>query len=75
MIPKRIGKINGIFELEPRQRMPYGSSTYCHLEDLGPHVHGSMEFDPVPSHAYNASHHSLGYHSLLQGSVNAHGSS
>ena len=21
----------------------------------------AMEFDPAPSHAYNASHHSLGY--------------
>src|SRR5438105_1484904 len=38
---ERIGKTNGIFVLAPRQRMPYSSSTYYHLEDLGPYVHGS----------------------------------
>ena len=43
---KRLGKINGIFVLAPRQRMPCGSSTYCHLEDLGLHMHGSCGVCP-----------------------------
>ena len=36
-------------------------SQYCNLEEPWSHVHGSYGFDPVPSHAYNASRHSLGY--------------
>ena len=40
-VGEEIGKINGICVLALRQRMPCGSSTYCHLEGLGSYVHGS----------------------------------
>ena len=42
-------------------RIRCGASTYCRLEEpIPPMCTAVMEFDPLPSHAYNASHHSLG---------------
>src|SRR6266540_5627330 len=56
----RIGKTNGIFALAPQQCTPYGSSTRHRLKAYDPICTAAMEFDPIPSHAYNASYHGWG---------------